>query len=206
VLAGNHTWRAARELGWEQIAVTFVDVDQQQARRILLVDNRTSDLAGYDEQALVELLSGLAGLAGTGYDQAALDRLLDAVGAGPLGEDELPPLPAQPATKPSDRYRLGAHVLVCGDASEPGVYERLLAGQRPALVWTDPPYGVGYVGKTAARLRIAGDEPAGLRGLLDAAFAALDKVLLAGGRVYVCHPAGALSTVFLGLPPLWPTR
>src|SRR5829696_8752031 len=43
VLAGNHTLFAAGELGWEEIAATLVDVDEEQARRILLVDNRTND-------------------------------------------------------------------------------------------------------------------------------------------------------------------
>lgn len=47
VLAGNHTLRAARELGWEAIAATYVDVDDEHARRIVLVDNRTNDLASY---------------------------------------------------------------------------------------------------------------------------------------------------------------
>src|SRR5436190_1764615 len=56
VLAGNHTLRAARELGWREIAVTYVDVDPERARRIVLADNRTNDLAGYDAAKLVELL------------------------------------------------------------------------------------------------------------------------------------------------------
>src|SRR5215210_2375262 len=45
VLCGNHTLRAARELGFSEIPVAFVSVDEEQARRILLVDNRTNDLA-----------------------------------------------------------------------------------------------------------------------------------------------------------------
>jgi ParB-like nuclease family protein len=50
VLAGNHTLEAAKQLGWKEIAATFVDVDDEQARRIVLVDNRTNDLADYDPQ------------------------------------------------------------------------------------------------------------------------------------------------------------
>jgi len=42
VLAGNHRVLAARELGWKEIAVCFVDVGEEQARRIMLADNRTS--------------------------------------------------------------------------------------------------------------------------------------------------------------------
>src|SRR5436190_9382064 len=79
VLAGNHTLKAAKQLGWKTIAATFVDVDDEQAKRIVLVDNRTNDLAGYDTQALVDLLEELPDLDGSGYDQPALDALLDEV-------------------------------------------------------------------------------------------------------------------------------
>lgn len=80
VLAGNHTLKAARALGWKKIAVTYVDCDDQRALRILLADNRTNDLATYDDSGLAELLKELAdsetGLAGTMYDGDALDQLL----------------------------------------------------------------------------------------------------------------------------------
>src|SRR5438552_16588170 len=62
VLAGNHTLRAARELGWKTIDVTYVDADPERAKRIVLADNRTNDLAGYDSEALVELLEELPDL------------------------------------------------------------------------------------------------------------------------------------------------
>lgn len=44
ILAGNHTYAAAKRLGWTHIAATFVDVDEDQAARIILADNRTADL------------------------------------------------------------------------------------------------------------------------------------------------------------------
>lgn len=78
ILAGNHTFQAAVELGWENIAATWVDVDDDAATRIVVVDNRTSDLAGYDSALLAEILEELPDLQGTGYDQTALDELLDA--------------------------------------------------------------------------------------------------------------------------------
>ncbi|MFD7769823.1 ParB/RepB/Spo0J family partition protein [Streptomyces sp. NPDC059787] len=77
ILAGNHTWAAAKQLGWEQIAATFIDVGDEDAARIVVVDNRTSDLAGYDSELLADILEELPDLEGTGYDQEALDKLLD---------------------------------------------------------------------------------------------------------------------------------
>jgi len=84
VLAGNHTLKAARSLGWTHVAATFIDCDDQRAMRILLVDNRTNDLASYNEPALVDALKQLAateeGLIGTAFDTSALDEIIAALG------------------------------------------------------------------------------------------------------------------------------
>lgn len=69
VLAGNHRLAAAIEAGLKRLPVVWLDVDDDEARRILLADNRASDLATYDEAALADLLGSLevtdAALAGT---------------------------------------------------------------------------------------------------------------------------------------------
>ena len=83
ILAGNHTFWAAKQLGWERIAVTWVECTDEQARRIVLADNRTNDLASYDEPVLVDLLRAIVdeegedGLLGTGFDGDDLDAMLD---------------------------------------------------------------------------------------------------------------------------------
>ena len=79
VLAGNHTLAAAKQLGWTQIAATFVDVDADQAARIVLVDNRANDLAAYHGPTLVELIADLDTLSGTGYTPEALANLAAAL-------------------------------------------------------------------------------------------------------------------------------
>ncbi len=76
ILAGHGTWRAARELGWETLHVHLVDVDAEQAKRIVAVDNRAHDRGGYDETQLAELLGSLPSLEGTGYTQPAYDALV----------------------------------------------------------------------------------------------------------------------------------
>ena len=80
ILRGNHTWRAMKALGWDTCAAQYIDVDDDTALRIMLVDNRTSDLASNNEPELAELLIELAGtpleLLGTGFDGNDLDQLL----------------------------------------------------------------------------------------------------------------------------------
>ncbi len=75
VLGGNHTLMAAKELGWDTMRVDIWDVDDEQARAIVLVDNRTTDLADYDDRLLAELLAATDDLSGTGYDEQDLEAL-----------------------------------------------------------------------------------------------------------------------------------
>lgn len=86
VLAGNHTLKAARDEGWDTIAVSWVDVDDDQAARIVAADNRTADLGSYDDRLLAELLGDLPDLGGTGYDPGDLDSIMQRIG-GFDGED-----------------------------------------------------------------------------------------------------------------------
>lgn len=79
VIAGNHRWHAAKAEGWEKIAAILLDVDDEEATRIALVDNKSSDNSVYDDPLLQKHLDALAkskgGLAGTGFDDDDLDDL-----------------------------------------------------------------------------------------------------------------------------------
>lgn len=89
VLAGNHRLLAAVEAGADSLPVIQVDVDEATATRILLADNRTNDLATYDQDALAGLLKSLAedgGLAGSGYNDDDVDALLRGLS---VNEDDL---------------------------------------------------------------------------------------------------------------------
>lgn len=85
VLAGNHTVQAARSLDWTEVEVAWVDVDDETAAKIVLADNRTSDLSSYDNDALASLLGSLPDLSGTGFTDSDYTRLLPPVQAD---EDE----------------------------------------------------------------------------------------------------------------------
>lgn len=96
ILAGNHTYQAMCELrgkGATHIAVTFVDVDADQAARINLIDNRLNDVAEYDTDALLEQLTALPDLDGTGYTPEDVDSLLEKLpAAGDAPSSEMPSL------------------------------------------------------------------------------------------------------------------
>jgi ParB-like chromosome segregation protein Spo0J len=100
VLAGNHTLKAAKKLKWKKIKITRVDVNEEQARKIVLADNRMTDLAGYNEPLLKSLLCALPELDGTGFTQSeveTLGRLLEGTEKEPLGTSK--PLPNDPEVK-----------------------------------------------------------------------------------------------------------
>lgn len=91
ILVGNHTWLAAKALGWDTIAVAWVDVDEETAARIVLADNRTADLGRYDEQALLDLLTSLPDFDGTGFDGDDVDELIASITGTPLVDLDKPP-------------------------------------------------------------------------------------------------------------------
>lgn len=89
VLAGNHTMLAARrELTWQaadkmhekpvwtHIVCSFVDVNDDDAKKIVLADNATSDKAGYDQEVLAKLINDIPDIEGTGFRQAEVDNIL----------------------------------------------------------------------------------------------------------------------------------
>lgn len=190
VLAGNHTLAAAKSLGWSEVDVTIVDVDDETATRILLADNRTADLGEYDDEALVQLLEDLDELDGTGYTGDDLAGLLARVRPVPeFTEEEADVIPADAPSRTTegDVWQLGAHRLICGDASSPEVLRCLMAGDTAHVIWTDPPYGVDYVGGTGEKLTIRNDTRDGLEELLTGAFRTAAAFSRPGAPTYVAH-------------------
>lgn len=190
VLAGNHTVKAARSLGWSKITAHILDVDDEQASRILLADNRTAELGEMDDSILFQVMDELDDLIGTGYTDEDLDLLrLDADNELLIDEDELPEPTGESRVKVGDIWQLGAHRVVCGDSTSPEVFEALLDGEVADCIWTDPPYGVEYKGRTKRELTIHNDDEAGLAALLWDVFSLLYENVRQGAPMYVAYPA-----------------
>ena len=146
-----------------------------------------AELANIDEAMLLEV----------GFEKDELNTMFDLDrGGGNTDPDEVPEPPAEPVTQPGDLYLLGGHRLLCGDATKEKDVEVLMGGGLASIMWTDPPYGVSYKGKTKDALTIDNDEKEGLAELLAAAFGCANGVLDPGAPFYIAHPAGALSLVF----------
>lgn len=166
IIAGNHTWHAARSLGWTEIAVVTVNDDLATAQAFALADNRTADLGSYDDAALLDLINAVAAvdqdlLEDTGWDAAsiaALEGIIEPDIDNDPPDDVAPDAPTEaPITQLGDVWVLGRHRLVCGDSTEPDTYAVLMGEDRADLVVTDPPYNVAYTGRTAEKLTIVND-------------------------------------------------
>lgn len=155
-----------------RMLVHLIDVDDDEAARIVLVDNRASDKGSYDLEGLAGLLGDLSDLDGTGYSDADLTRLLNGLeigdGVGLTDPDAVPAPPIVPISQPGDVWLLARHRLVCGDARDVDVLQQAAGGLSAPIdaLWTDPPYGVDYVGKTKEKLTIKNAGAAGLEQLL----------------------------------------
>ena len=83
-------------------------------------------------------------------------------------------------------FDLGPHRLVVGDSTDLAIWKALFDGQEPAdIMWTDPPYGVDYVGRTDEELTIQGDSSADIGKLLVQAFGLADLNLKEGSPLYI---------------------
>ena len=106
VLVGNHTVKAARRNGWDRIAVAFVEVDDDRARAIVLVDNKSSDDATNDAADLLALVKAAPDLEAAGFTPDELDALILQVEPpqedAPDDADVLPEIPDEPITQPGD--------------------------------------------------------------------------------------------------------
>jgi site-specific DNA-methyltransferase (adenine-specific) len=201
VVAGNHLWRAARSLGWTEIAANVEAMDD--ATAYMLADNRTADLGTYDYDLLAAMLAeeeAAGNLLATGYDADDIAALLRDVGRtderDPDAVSDLPP-EAEVYIRPGDLWALGRHRLLVGDATDAEAVARLTANNPVDEIFTDPPYGISYIGRTAAPLTIANDNlaAAGTRALV--ADALRIAPLRPGGAFYIAAPAGPLNLSFL---------
>ena len=211
VLAGNHRMMAAKAAGLDSLPVAYVDVDDATALKILLADNRTNDLATYDNKELAELLADVSntiGLDGTGFDEAFLDGLIGELAqeTTAVNADDVPEAQISKADELREKWQtelgqlweVGRHRILCGDSTKKEDVERLMGGEKADMVWTDPPYGVSYVGKTKDALTIENDEldEVELEKFLHIALGLACDHTKQGGVWYVAAPARPLHLAF----------
>lgn len=191
VIAGHGRIAAAREEGITEVPCVFVDhLTEAQKKAYILADNRMALDAGWDEDMLRVELEALEemgyDLGLTGFDDKELAALFPVEEAKEDDFDVDAELQKPTFTKAGDVWTLGRHRLVCGDSTDPAVYEVLMDGVKANLVITDPPYNVNYEGSAG---KIKNDNMAGEKfyEFLLAAFKNMESVMAADASIYVFH-------------------
>lgn len=183
IVCGHTRYKAAKRLGMNTVpCIRADDLTPEQIRAFRLVDNRAAEMSEWD----IDLLD------------IELEDITD-IDMGIFGFEEEPEepeaeeddyqvqLPVEPKTKLGEMYRLGDHLLLCGDSTDQAAVERLFAdGKSADLVITDPPYNVAYHGK-AGSIQNDDMEDNEFHEFLRSAFTAMSSVMKPGGVFYIWH-------------------
>lgn len=150
ITAGHCRLKAAQLLGLSSYPAEFQDYKDKEAELAdLIADNRVAELAEVDEKALLEAMDGIEAIEMTGFSVDELNEIATDLDRNNADEDiddsaNVSEPPEKPFTQAGDLWRIGDHVLLCGDSTEPESYTRILNGDKADLVLTDPPYNVNY--------------------------------------------------------------
>jgi DNA modification methylase len=167
VVAGHGRLEAAKRLKLVEAPVIRLEhLTEQQAKAYMLADNKLADRSSWDDRKVAIVLKELSDIAldfeveATGFEPPEIDlriQSLEPPDNSPDAADEFEVPDGMPVSRLGDLWTLGAHRLLCGNALDSYTYGALLAGEKAAAVFTDPPYNVrvkGHVsGKGATRHR-----------------------------------------------------
>lgn len=154
IIAGHGRIMAANKLGMDKVPCVQVSGwSEAQKKAYVIADNKLALNAGWDEEMLAlefEELQDLGfDLEMTGFSLDEIgDIMPDDINEGLTDEDEVPEAPAEPVTIEGDIWMLGEHRLMCGDSTDAGTVALLMDGQKADMVFTDPPYNVGFNGRS----------------------------------------------------------
>ena len=187
IIAGHGRLLAARKLGHKEVpTIELKDLTETQKKAYIIADNRLALNAGWDNEMLTielnDLLADGFALDILGFDPKEIAALLEPeVVEGLTDEDAVPDVPEKPKTKLGDIYQLGNHRLMCGDSSSQNDIDLLLDGDRPDMIFTDPPYNIDYQGVSDKQDKIKNDK------MEDSAFVDfLIQTLYGCETMYVC--------------------
>jgi DNA modification methylase len=188
IVAGNGTVEAAKDLGWSEILIvrTPIEWTPEQVKAYALADNRTAELAEWDEKVLAEQLLELDSV-GWDLKELGFETLEPPDNVEITQEDEIPDLPINPTSKLGDIWQLGKHRLMCGDSTNQEDVKKLMNDEVADLVLTDPPYNVAI--ENAAGMTIKNDDMGDeeFKKFLTKCFKNLENYLKPGGSFYVWY-------------------
>jgi DNA modification methylase len=164
VVAGHGRLEAAKRLNLAEAPVIRLEhLSEQQAKAYMLADNKLTDRSSWDDRKVAIVLKELSDIVldfeieATGFEPPEIDlriQSLDPPEESTDAADEFEAPDGPPVSRPGDMWTMGDHRLLCGSALDSHAYGVLLAGEKAAAIFTDPPYNVrvnGHVSGKGAR-------------------------------------------------------
>ena len=160
IIAGHGRVMAAQKLGLKDVPTIRLDhMSDDEKRAYILADNRLAEKAGWDQNILALELQHLLEVPDldfdvelTGFETPEIDLMIDGLNEPEADPDDQIPEPEEVAvSKPGDLWKLGDHLLYCGDSLKAESYDILMQGDKATLCFADPPYNVpidGHVGNS----------------------------------------------------------
>lgn len=202
IIAGHGRVLAAQKLGITDVpCMVATGWSDAQRKAYVIADNKLAMNAGWDNDLLKIEMQALNGdgfdlvLTGFAADELAA-FMADDPNEGLTDPDAVPDVPVDPVSSLGDIWVLGKHRIACGSSTDAHTVEAVLAGVKPHLMVTDPPYGVEYDpgwrekaglnGPEAAKGKVLNDDKADWREAW---------VLFPGDVAYVWHAGLYAGTV-----------
>ncbi len=201
VIAGHGRLLAAKAEGMKEVPCVEVDyLTEAQKKAYILADNRMAMDAGWDEEMLkaeIESLQDMAfDVALTGFDEKELASLFD---EGKTAKDDdfdlTKALEEAAFVEKGDRWHVGRHVLMCGDATSKEDVDALMDGAIANMCSVDPPYGVSFKSWDGLEIKNDSLKDDEFLEFLSKSFENIKDHLTPGGCCYVFH-ADSLTEIF----------
>jgi site-specific DNA-methyltransferase (adenine-specific) len=140
IVAGHTRYKAAKKLGINAVPVIIADdLTDEQIKAFRLADNKVAEQAEWDIDLLNEELEEIFDIDMTDFGFEVLEEEKE------VEEDGYEPVkPKEPVTQKGDIWKMGGHVLLCGDSTCTTDVEKLMQGEKADMCFTDPPYGYEY--------------------------------------------------------------
>ena len=190
IIAGHGRVLGAKSIGIKEVPCLFIeDLTDEQKRAYIIADNRLAEDAGWDKELLKIELEELKNLdfdiSITGFELDDLDFVVD---ESEIIEDEFDEaIPEDAKSKRGEIYKLGRHVLMCGDSTDINDVKKLMDNTKADILLTDPPYNVDYQGSNGLKLQNDNMEDDVFREFLRTSFFNANEVMKEGAVFYIWH-------------------
>jgi len=153
VLGGNMRLKASKDAGLSEVWIDIAEgLTEEQKKEFIVKDN-----VGFGEWEWDILANEWDSVQLAEWGLDVWENEDDKVTEGLIDDDEIPEV-KESIVKRGDIWQLGEHRVMCGDSTSSDDVEKLMNGEKADMVFTDPPYGVDYIGGSKKRDGLRGDE------------------------------------------------